>query len=537
MIQTKKYPNYQDLYSFSDCKKAYEARRTFNCGLSPVCLSAPDLHDSCVKEIIKGRKAKSAEVFFRTLKLEYAIRVWLRAALVSAHNPGPLLYYWWLRYQDNETSFREIKYSEFYAKTTPEKLVAGFWKLLEEIADSGEIKVCEGYSYNSRSSDINPSFTFTVVLDRESAKEVAEEVKDVFTHPYSLTLRTYSWNDIKDLFVQLTLKQLSLMNPAKLHKHTEIDDMLFASCKQLDWEGVKNAIKKGANVNALDKDGRSALQHTLAFFTEHGKRLDKEYTEEENKAIKAENYEKCVRIVDYLLDLGADIDLFGMGWGMQPLAEAYYAGSLEMVRHLLERGANPNYNSFRNDDLSFGRDEDTHCTILSVIDDCLIEEYDEYEQSVEKLIREYGGRLRSWDLDYARGEHLGKYYLLLSPKDEKYLFFDNSGWGIGDENGITIENVEGLQTKITLEEIDGLKEWWHEYHQNLNERTLFDWNAWNRRGYALAQQVADILPDNVALFYPYGDSITRKYDDYNHCRYIETLREKVRIYPHHKSFF
>ncbi|MDE5610027.1 MAG: hypothetical protein K2I66_06570, partial [Bacteroidales bacterium] len=511
---------------------AYEAHSTFDCGLSPVCLSAPDLHYSCCKDIIKGRDAESAHVYYRTLKLEYAIRVWLRAALVSAHNPGPLLYYWWLGYQDNETSFREIQYHNFYAKTTPEEQVAGFWKLLEEIADSGEVKVSEGYSYKAK--NMGAYFGFVVVLDKESAKEVTEEVKDVFTHPYNLTPRTYSWRDIKDLFVQLTLKQLSLVNPAKLHKHTKIDEMLFISCGQLDWEGVKNAVRMGANVNALDDEGCSALQHTLRFFMDHGKMVDKEYTEEENQAIKDENYEKCVRIVDYLLDLGADIDLFGMG-GMQPLAEAYYAGSLEMVRHLLERGANPNYNSYREDDLSFGRDEDTRCTILSVIDDCLIEEYDDYEQSVEKLIREYGGRLMSWDLDYERGEHLGKYYLFLSPKDEKYLFFDNSGWGIGDENGITIENAEGLQTKITLEKVDGLKEWRQEYHQNLNERTLFDWNAWNRRGYALAQQVADILPDNVALFYPYGDSITRKYDDYNHCRYIETLRAKVRIYPHHKS--
>lgn len=535
MEQVKKYPNYQDLYSFADCKRAYEAHRTFDCGLSPVCLSAPDLHYSCHKDIIKGRDAGSANVCYRTLKLEYAIRVWLRAALVSADNPGPLLYYWWLGYEDNETSFREVKYHKFYANTTPEEQVAGFWRLLEEIADSGEVKVCEGYSYKVKDGAIRYGANFVVVLDRESAKDVEKVVEDVFVHPYNLTPKTYKWSEIKDLFIQLTLKQLSLVNPAKLHKHNEIDEMLFASCGQLDWEGVKNAVRMGANVNALDDRGESALQHTIAFFWDHGKIVDKEYTEEEKQAIDAENYEKCVKIVDYLLDLGADIDLFGTD-GMQPLAEAYYARSLEMVKHLLERGANPNYNSYRSDDLSFGKDEDTRCTILSVIDDCLIEEYDDYEQSVEKLIREYGGRRLAWDLDYARGEHLGKYYIYLSPKDEKYLFFDNSGWGIGDENGITIENAEGLQTRIKLERVDGLKAWQQEYHQNLNERTLFDWNAWNRRGYALAKQVADILPDNVALFYPYGDSITRKYDDYNHCRYIETLWEKVRIYPHRKSF-
>lgn len=125
MIQSnKKYPNFQDLYSFSDYKKAYDARSTFNCGLSPVCLLAPDQH-SCVRTSVLKEKSHYASLNIRTLKLEYAIQVWLKAGLISSDNPGPLLYYWWLHYEDNDTSFREIQYSKNWWGATPESMIDG----------------------------------------------------------------------------------------------------------------------------------------------------------------------------------------------------------------------------------------------------------------------------------------------------------------------------------------------------------------------------------------------------------------------------
>lgn len=527
-MKNKKYPNFQDLYPFSDYKKAVDAMNTFECGLSPVCLLAPNQHTTISKSVIE-EESGSAILCIRTLRLEYAIQVWLKAALISEENPGPLLYYWWLHYEDNDTSFRELQYSNFWCDATPEGMIDGFWKLLENIANSGEIKVSEGYSCTTLNREYcgQQDIQFNVVLDIDNANNADKLIKDVYTHPYKKEPKTYSWEEIKDLFTQLTLKQLSLMNKKCLHKHSKIDEMLFCACSQLDFEGVKTAVRMGANVNALDDMGESALQHAIEYFDCHGLNCDQTYSEEESQAIKDDNYKKCIKIVDYLLEQGADIDLYGTD-GLQPLACAYYARNIDMIKHLLEKGSDPNYNSFRCDDVSHCDEDSNQCTILDVIAGLLSDEYEDYDGEVEKLIRKHGGRRFAWDWDIDRFEHIGKFYLEMSPDHKRYLFFDNDSLGIGDEQEIEVENGNGEKRTIKLDNIPGLREWHEEYLQNL-EKEGYDWNAWSQKGYELARLVAKQLPEDVALFYPYGDEVQRKVSYWGKDHYLKTLDEKIRI--------
>ena len=530
-MKEKKHPNFQDLYPFEDYKKAYEARSTFNCGLSPVCLCAPGQHNAIGTKALMEKKSHYATLNFRTLKLEYAIQVWLKAALISSDNPGPLLYYWWLHYEDNETSFREVNYSNNWWGATPEAMNEGFWKLLEDIANSGTIKVCEGYSYRNKTGKYitSPAIEFDVILDREQLRDAHRDFDDVFRHKYKRKRVSFKWDEIKHLFTQLTLKQLSLIDLEQIHKNSKVDERLFLACDALDLDAVKEAIRMGANVNALDKNGESALQHAVEYFTEHGVRMDKDYSDEELETIKKDNYQKCVEIVDYLLELGADIDLFGVD-GMQPLTCAYYAHSVEMIKHLLEKGSNPNYNSYRCDDV-YWRSEDSHrCTILNVIGDCLSEEYDDYEKNVEKIVRDYGGRRYAWDYDIARYKHIGKYYITMSPSNEKWLFLDNDGWGIGTESELKIEDSEGNQTTILLPVIPGLSKWHRDYLEHIDS-SGFDWEEWNQRGYRLAKAVAKLLPESVALYYPYGEKIERSWNKWSNRYYIEQLREERYVNP------
>ena len=527
----KQFPNFQDLYSFQDYKLVKECQQTFSCGFSPICLWAPLQHAEVNKGVLKEKDSHSALLSIRTLKLEYAIQVWIKAALISADNPGPLLYYWWLHYEDNGTAFREVRYSKNWWGATPENMNKGFWDLLEKIADSGEIFVHEGFSYNNKTGYLinEPDINFKVVLDLDNAKDAYKIIDDVFTHPYDLTPRTFNWSEIKNFFIQLSLKQLSLVDEERLHKHSRIDEILYTACDNLDFEAVKTAIRMGADVNSLDKRGESALSHAVEYFNDHGKIMDRKYSEEEELAIEKENYIKCVQIIDYLLDLGADIDLFGVD-GMQPVTHAYYTHSVEMVKHLLEKGADPNYNSYRCDDL-WGYSDDSHkCTILEVIGNDLSEEYDDQEKEMESLVRQYGGRRYDWDYDVARWNHLGKFYLTMSPTNEKFIFFDNDGWGMGDENAIIIEDENANQTQLKLKPIAGLREWHEEYLRN-TENPDFDWNEWNKRGYKFAHLIAQQLPDTVALYYPYGENVELLYDGYSKKHYLKHEREEIRIYP------
>lgn len=527
--KNKKNPNFQDLFSFEDYKLAFEAKHTYNCGISPICLRAPEQHYCIHTDVISGRKASSASITFRTIKLEYAIQVWMRAALVSSQNPGPLLYYWWLHYEDNDTSFREIKYSKNWWGATPEAVIDGFWKLLEEIANSGEVRVCEGYSFTNRTGRYitDPKPEFVVVLDDNDIHNAHRRIKDVFSYGYNTHLRSFSWEEIRDMFIQLNLKQLSLIDQEQLHKHTSIDDILFKACSMMDIDAVKTAVRLGANVNALDKNGESPLQHVIDHFEEHFIDYDKKYTPEERSELEKKAYDIAIVIVDYLLDQGADIDLFGVE-GMQPLLCAYYTHSVDMVRHLLKCGSNPNYNSYRYDDVFIHGIEKVRCSVLEVIHDDMYDEYDDVEKEIEDLVYKHGGRRLIWDYDEERYEHLGKYYLLIKPDYDKWLFTDNDWRGVGNFQSVTVEDSEGNLTTIDLSSISGLNDWHREYHENLNA-VGFDWAEWNRRGYDLVRQVAALLPEYVALFYPYEESDNVEYNERKKCYLPVEMSEKIRI--------
>ena len=536
----KKYPNFQDLYSFEDYKRAYEAQETFCCGLSPICLSAPKHHVSVHTDVTGDESSDTALVTIRTLKLAYATQVWTRAMLVSSGNDDALYGYWSLHYRDNETSFRELAYVDLPDGVTPEVLASYFWDLLETIANSGSVKVCEGYSLINKGLDglgitESPLIAFDVVLDRDEAKGCVDEISDVMAFPYNREPKSYRWEEIQDLFTELSLKQLSLMNLKLLHKHTDIDEDLFRACNALDIQGVKFAISRGANVNALDKRGESALQKAVEGLSFYRTELDKSYSDEERTRITDAAYERSRTIVDLLVSHGADVDLFGVE-GRQPITCAYFEHSPTMIKHLLELESDPNYNSYRSEDVAYQSEDSTRCTILNFISVDWGESYGVYkdDKEVAEMIRAYGGRLYDWDYDPQRRIHIGRYYVRIEPdEDEENLFFDNSGYGIGDADHLTIEDETLHQTTISLEAIKGLRQWHAEYRSCCEEEN-FDRDEWNRRGLALAREVARVLPETVALHYPYGDDIEiQEIQWFPWCKrhHIMYLSESRRITP------
>ena len=95
-----------------------------------------------------------------------------------------------------------------------------------------------------------------------------------------------------------------------------------------------------------------------------------------------------LEIDDFLLENGADINLFGNG-GIPPIVAAYYTHTPELVEYLLQKGANPNVNCYKDDPI----EKDYCCTILSCINELLNEEYDDKTKEIERIVKQYGGRL------------------------------------------------------------------------------------------------------------------------------------------------
>ena len=238
-----KVNNFQDEFSYDDVLIAQEVVYTYDCGMSRIALRAPD-QILRVGRSLMSEPSHYAHVNAMTLKLFYAIHVWCKAALISAENSGDLLYYWWLDWKTGNGPFNTIEYHNFYRDVTVEQLLNGFWKLLEQIADSGDIKVTEGYWIRNETSSLikEPNIICDLVLNGATASEIEKKVSNVYSYPYNKELVTFKWNEIKDFFIELTLDQLRLTMPEDLHNHTELDDVLLKACSDWDIEQIKLSL-------------------------------------------------------------------------------------------------------------------------------------------------------------------------------------------------------------------------------------------------------------------------------------------------------
>lgn len=502
-----KVNNFQEEFTIHDIKVARDVKATYNCGMSRIALKAPNQIYRIHKRLMQEPDCASALIEATTLKLEYAIQVWCRAALISAKNPSNLLYYWWLNWTSDGSPFNKLEYNKFYRDITVEQLLQWFWDLLEDIANSGEIKVEERYYLESEGVGYcSPNVKCHLVLDAETGKEVVAKVDNVYTYSYNKEQKTYSWEEIKDFFYEMSLDQLRLIMPDKLHNHTSLDDTLLRACSQWDVEQIKLAMQRGANINCLDKSGESVLQQAVEYYKDHNVLIDNNYSREELAAIADANEQKCKEVVDLLLSYGADINLFGYD-GLTPLMCAYYQRSPEMIKFLLERGATPNWNCYLEDDEYWPRLKNIRSTILNNIDDLLYEDYGDNEREIETIIRDAGGRKYVWDFNPWTYENIGKFLIHMVPSEKgENLFFDNARWCVGTVTQLTIEDQDVNKTVVSLASIDGIEQWVTDFQKN-REHHDYDWQSWKRRGLELAKKVAAILPDSASLFYLYDNEM------------------------------
>lgn len=503
----KKCPNFQDLFSLEDILLAQRVNRTHQTGLSRIVICAPDQRYDIHAPLFPN--ASSTTLRYLTLKLKYAMDVWTKAVLVSRNNPGELLYYWWIHWKENETSFNHLEYSNFYRDITIDDLLSKFWALLKSIADSGDIKVSEGLDMQTKTSswacDSEPKVTCEIVVDKESGREVYDTVsgkwpekKVVYDYPFDKTPRTFKWDEIKNMFIQLTLDQLRLVQGEKMHKCHAIDKELFAACNRMDLDGVKRAIELGANVNALNDSGECPITETIQYSADHFREWNKKYTDEEYEEHKRMVLERTTAIVELLLEHGADIDLFGYD-GLQPLVTAYLDSNVEMTKFLLEHGANPNYNSYLTDITPEEQKASISSTSLCYIYD-EIEDYTPEQLAIEKLLYKYGGRLYNWGYDRIFEPYTGKFTVELIMYEHSGPFFDGEGNAIGDINTLQVEREDGELEMIDLSSIKGFSEWVEQYKINYNDMS-YDWKAWRDRGLVLAKEISKLLPDYVTLHY------------------------------------
>ena len=473
-----KVNNFQDEFTVDDILIAEDVTSTHDCGMSRIALRAPDQINFYGVELVKGSNRGVLSAI--TLKLHYAIQVWCKAAIISSGTQ--LNDYWRLDWQTSVGGFNTLNYSGI--NTPEEQILKSFWELLEKIANSGEIQVAEGYWIKCDGVGVRgPKIYGNVFIDTESADKI--KVDDVYNYPYNKQMRTFKWNEIKDFFVELTINQLRLTKPDKLHNHTSIDDELLAGCANWDKEMINTAMARGANINCLDDDGASVITTTIG-------ELDNDISK----------VPQCKEIIDLLLSYGADINLFGYE-AMSPLVCAYdnLYNTTELVEFLLERGALPNTNCLYYEITYNPKQRNVRSTLLDILDPS---EMGENDIKLGKILRAAGGRRYVWDYTQWNDENTGKSVVIMAPADNNgSLFTDNSAWPIGNATQLTFEDQNDKQTVVNLDSVaDDLAQWYADFRQNCTNRN-HDWLEWKQCGRELADRVARLLPDNVALFYLY----------------------------------
>ncbi len=504
----KKHPNFQELYEFEDikvCTMFYIERPTNKSGYYPIVLCGRD-QIRCLgntSRLGSYELSNTCETIY-TLRYYYATQVWNTAVAVSSRsivgNPFLFLLPHW---EERDDSFMKLVNND---KFTPE-LVDKFWKLMEEIANSGRIKVHEGYTLLNKTKnfwggpdkcypDNDAKFEVTIVIDADNVKEAKSRIKDIWNDEYNKTDKSFSWDEIEDLFKEVSLAQRELLNSHWMHRHNETDKLLFNACYKLDFEAVKTAIEKGANVNALDDSGESALQKTVEGFSEIGLLLNDDYSDEERAEIEKQCMDKAKEIVLYLVGKGADIDLYGKD-GLTPLVCAYYKRSVEMIQFLLEQGADPNTNCYLTDDCTYWG---YSSTILNIINEDIEEDYDDTEKEIEQIIKNAGGRLMAWGWNPEEMAFTNRPFICIWP-NSSYIFLDNGYQACGDACSIRIERENQEPQIISLASIDDLKEWHEEFVKNLGNKEKYDWLEWRKRGFAIAHDIRKLLPDDVDLYY------------------------------------
>lgn len=130
--------------------------------------------------------------------------------------------------------------------------------------------------------------------------------------------------------------------------------LLLTQGMREDFDMMKALVELGADVNATDKDGASALgkasifgtAKSVEFLLKNGanpNHVDKDGGYPLGMAISKGRFD----VVKLLVEHGADVNLatHGLSFGYSPLIFAVVRGDKDAVSFLVQKGANPNYRS------------------------------------------------------------------------------------------------------------------------------------------------------------------------------------------------
>lgn len=201
-----------------------------------------------------------------TLRFYYATQVWQEALVVFSKELRSDFCFGTPIWEADGGNFRFIEFKQTNNASLDSKITR-FGEILKEVADSKKIFVSEQVIRDNKMLDndfekFKEEVKITYVLDKDNLNGWGEFCPDLSDYNFYSDKKTYSWNEIKDLFVEISPRILSLVHYKNMNFYNPNDCATIAlhkACKKLDIVAVKQALSDGANPNGFDTNGDTPL--------------------------------------------------------------------------------------------------------------------------------------------------------------------------------------------------------------------------------------------------------------------------------------
>ena len=381
-----------ELYSRIQIRKLSEVCRTnprFDWEYCPIVIAFPN---GCKTVSCSDGNETSIHI-----KYAYMIELWRRVkAWIGNEFPGFLNHAWTRKGYFNSLSFTNRNH---------DKAIKAFWNNLERMANSGEVKVKE-------SCIVDGTNNLTLVCKSYGG----------FTnsgHHYSKQMRSYvcgdeeysfRWDEVKKYFIELTAPEVAFLRGREMNPIDEKDDSLHKACSDRDYDAVVKAVEAGADVNGFDKYGDTSLnslfyEDTVEYGLEKINKYDPEYTD------------NLIKIADYLISKGADINLYGFD-ANDLLTTVHFSSNLRVMKYLCKHGIRRDLNCFICDLYDMRQWYTPNAAYSYVEDDIGCGFYDTPNvREQEKILENYG--VNDWLIDGWTGDKLPDLYAENTERQEE----------------------------------------------------------------------------------------------------------------------
>ena len=364
-----------------EIKTVQEVHKTHNVGFCPIGVCMPDA--SCISHKCHAGEEQFGEERYTPLAY-YVVSVWKETVKRLDFMPefaDALKVEWY----PVAATFRSIR----YINDKRQQYIQTFWKIAAESADTQNIKIHYG-RFDSPALPEYPDYPLrTYVMPEELFKtkrgygmkdEVADLPKDeVFS---------YSWDEIKDYFVELSPQQLAfnagdLMN----NRGSELDQKFIKACSKKDLPLMKKLFAQGANIHAVDADGDMAAQSLVCHFYDEFYYAVENKAGDEGKQLQEKIYQQNISALKWLIQQGYDLNICAYDEATALYHSIDNSPGIRLMKFLLENGADPNIDCYINNDGG-----DTTCALVNVWDNYNIWDESDFPQldEMEELLKKYG---------------------------------------------------------------------------------------------------------------------------------------------------